>query len=392
MELAVRSPRLATIALEMKEMEVKVRMTLRMIATPALALVLLLSACGGATSPGTGSSSGGCFPVKGKCADEAQALTGAGATFPAVIYTKWIDEYNKLTGVQINYQSVGSGAGIKSISDRTVDYGATDGPMTDQQLTDAKAPILHIPMVMGAVVPTYNIPGVTATLKFTPDALAGIFLETIKKWNDPKIASANAGVSLPDQPITTVHRSDGSGTNFVWTDYLSKVSSDFKTKVGTGNSVNWPGGVGGKGNEGVAGVVKQTPYSIGYVELIYAIQQKIGYGWVQNAKGKFVEPTLDTVSQAAAGVTLPADLRVSITNSDNADAYPISTFTWTLTYTDIGDKSKALAVARFFWWSTHDGQAFAKDLGYAPLPKDVVAKAEDKIRSITSGGQPVLPK
>ncbi len=370
---------------------------------PALAVVLglLLAACGGSAAPATSAptvaasaapTADPCFPVTGKCPREATTLTGAGATFPAVIYTKWVDEYNKKTGVQINYQAIGSGGGIKSITDKTVDFGATDGPMSDQQLADAKAPILHIPMVMGAVVPTYNLPGLTAPLKFDGDTLAGIFLEQIKKWNDPKIAALNPGVTLPDSAITTVHRSDGSGTNYVWTDYLSKVSPEFKTKVGFGNSVNWPGGIGGNGNAGIAGAVKQTPGTIGYVELIYAIQNKIGYGMVKNAKGKMVEATLDSVTKAADGVTLAPDLRVSITNSDNADAWPISTFTWTLTYATVTDKAKGLAIARYFWWSTHDGQAFAKDLGYAPLPAAVVTKAEEKIRSITSGGEALLPK
>ena len=366
---------------------------------------LIAAACGGATTipaPSAPAASGAAsaataaspcaVPVTRKCPDEATSLTGAGATFPAVIYTKWVDEYEKLTGVRVNYQSIGSGGGIKSITDRTVEFGATDGPMSDQQLADAKTPILHIPMVMGAVVATYNVPGLTGNLKFSGETLAGIFLGTIKQWNDPKIAATNAGVSLPDRPITTVQRSDGSGTNYVWTDYLSKVSPEFKTKVGFGNSVNWPGGVGGKGNEGVAGTVKQTPYTIGYVELIYAIQNKLAYGVVQNAKGKFIEPTLESVSKAAEGVTLAPDLRVSITNSENPDAYPISTFTWTLTHLEIPSKAKALSIARYFWWSTHEGQVFAKDLGYAPLPKDVVAKAEEKIRSLTSGGQPVLPR
>ncbi len=358
-----------------------------------VALGMLAAACGGASTgqPSDTGAANTCFPVKGKCPGEATELSGAGATFPAVIYTKWIDEYNKFTGVQINYQSIGSGGGIKSISDKTVDFGATDGPMTDQQLADAKAPILHIPMVMGAVVPTYNVPGVSAQLKLTPDAVSGIFLETIKKWNDPKIASANPGVALPDQPITTVHRSDGSGTTNIFTDYLSKVSPEWKSKVGAGNSVNWPGGVGGKGNEGVAGSVKQTPYAIGYVELIYATQNKLGYAQVQNAKGKFVEASLDSVSKAAEGITLAPDLRVSITNSDNAEAYPISGFTWILAYQDMPDKAKALALSRYLWWSVTDGQAFTKELGYAPLPKDVAAKAQEKIRSISSGGIKVLP-
>ena len=365
-----------------------------------LAFATVLTACGGATPAATGAPSGGAtaaadpcgIPVKGKCPTEASALTGAGATFPAPIYTKWVDEYNKLTGIQINYQAVGSGGGIKSLTDKTVDYGATDGPMSDQQLTDAKAPVLHIPMVMGGVVPTYNVPGVTTPLKFTPDVLAGIFLGQITKWSDPKVVAQNAGVTLPDTAITTVHRSDSSGTTYVWTDYLSKVSPEWKSKAGFANAVNWPGGLGASGNAGVAGAVKNTPGAIGYVELIYAIQNKLGYGSVQNAKGKFVEANLESVTKAADGITLAPDLRVSITNSDNADAYPISSFTWTLTYTEISDKSKAQAIARYFWWSTHEGQAFAKDLGYAPLPAAVVAKAEEKIRSITSGGQPVLPK
>jgi len=262
-----------------------------------LAFATLLTTCGGAGPAATGAPSGGAtgaadpcgIPVKGKCPTEASALTGAGATFPAPIYTKWVDEYNKLTGIQINYQAVGSGGGIKSLTDKTVDYGATDGPMSDQQLTDAKAPVLHIPMVMGGVVPTYNIPGVTAPLKFTPDVLAGIFLGQITKWSDAKIAAQNAGVTLPDTAITTVHRSDSSGTTYVWTDYLSKVSAEWKSKAGFANAVNWPGGLGASGNAGVAGAVKNTPGAIGYVELIYAIQNKLGYGSVQNAKGKFVE-------------------------------------------------------------------------------------------------------
>jgi phosphate transport system substrate-binding protein len=364
-----------------------------------IALATLLTACGGATPAATNDPSGGstaasqcAVPVKAKCPDEASELVGAGATFPAPIYTKWVSEYNKLTGIQINYQPVGSGGGIKSLTDKTVDYGATDGPMTEAQLATAGSPVLHIPMVMGAVVPTYNIPGVTASLKFTPDVLAGIYLEQIKKWNDPKIMAINAGVTLPDLAIQTVHRSDGSGTTYVWTDYLAKVSAEWKTRVGFANSVSWPGGLGASGNAGVAGAVKNSAGAIGYVELIYAIQNKLGYGSVQNAKSKFVEATLDSVTKAADGVTLPADMRVSITNSDNADAYPISTFTWTLAYTEISNKAKAIAIARYFWWSTHEGQAFAKDLGYAPLPATVVTKAEGMIRAMTTGGVAALPK
>lgn len=364
----------------------------------ALALLgLVAAACGGATAPAASAPAGGAascgLPVKAKCPDEASALTGAGATFPAVIYTKWVEEYNKLTGIQINYQAVGSGGGIKSITDGTTDYGASDGPMTDDQLKAAtKGAILHVPMVLGAVVPTYNLPNVTTSLKFTSEALAGIFLGEIKKWNDPKLVAANPGVTLPDLNITTVHRSDGSGTTYIFTDYLSKVSAKWKSNVGFGTSVNWPGGVGASGNAGVAGAVKQTPGSIGYVELIYAIQQKLGAGLVENAKGKFVEASLDSTSKAADGVAIPADFRASITNSDNPDAYPISGFTWTLTYKEIPSRARGLALARFFWWSTHEGQAFAKDLGYAPLPASLVTKVEDALRALTSGGQPLLPR
>jgi phosphate transport system substrate-binding protein len=365
-------------------------MKARALSVGALVLATVIAACGGASTPSP-SGAGTCFPVKGRCHDEATSLSGAGATFPTVIYSRWSDEYNRITGVQINYQSIGSAGGIKSITDKTVDFGATDGPMTDQQLADARAPILHIPMVMGAVVPTYNLPGVAAQLRFTPEALAGIFLETIKRWNDPRIAGTNPNLSLPDQAITTVHRSDGSGTTNIFTDYLSMVSPEWKTRVGAGNSVNWPGGVGGKGNEGVAGSVKQTPYSIGYVELIYATQNNLGYAQMQNAKGKFVGASLDSVSKAAEGIALAPDLRVSITNSSNADAYPIAGFTWVLAYQEMADKAKALALTRYLWWSVTDGQLFTKDLGYAPLPTEVVRKAQEKIRAITSGGAQVLP-
>jgi phosphate transport system substrate-binding protein len=361
-----------------------------------VALGTLMAACGGASTPNPNTSAGAttaanaCFPVKGKCADEAQQLTASGATFPAVIYTKWIDEYNKLTGVQINYQAIGSGGGIKAITEKSVDFAGSDVTLTDQQLTDAKAPLFHIPMVMGAVVPTYNVPGL-AKLQLTADTLSGIYLGTIKTWNDPKIAADNAGITLPSANITVVFRSDGSGTTGVFTDYLSKVNADWKSKVGAGTAVNFPTGVGAKGNDGVAGTVKSTPNSIGYVELIYATQQKLGTATMKNAAGKFVEPTFDSVTVSASGITYPADLRVSITNAPDPAAWPISTFTYVLTYADVSDKAKALAMARYFWWGTHDGQAFAKELGYAPLPKDAQLKAEDKIKAITSGGKAVLP-
>ena len=363
-------------------------MRLRLLAS-ALAIATVI-ACGGASNVTPSTSANACFPVKGQCPDEAQTLTASGATFPAVIYTKWIDEYYKATGVQVNYQAIGSGGGIKAITEKTVDFAGSDAPMTDQQLADAKSAIVHVPTVMGAVVPTYNISGVTK-LNLTPETLAGIYLGTIKTWNDPKLAADNPGVVLPAANITPVFRSDSSGTTFAFTDYLAKVSPDFKAKVGSGTAVTFPAGLGGKGNDGVAGAVKSTPNSIGYVELIYALQQKLGAATLKNASGKFVDASLDAVSKAAVGVTYPDDLRVSITNSANPDAWPISTFTYLLTYKDVSDHAKALAMARYFWWATHDGQAFTKDLGYAPLPADVLSKTEAKIHAITSGGTPVLP-
>ena len=371
-------------------------------ALTAFAIVVsIAAACGGTADTTTGAASGSgdpCgVPAKGKCPTEAQALTGAGATFPAPIYTKWIDQYNQLTGVQINYQAVGSGGGIKSFTDKTVDFGASDVPLTDDQLSAVPNGLYMIPMVLGAVVPTYNVPGVTATLKFTPDALAGIYLGTITKWNDPKIAAENAGVTLPDAAIQTVHRSDGSGTTGVFTDYLSKISPDWKSKVGSATSVNWPNGVGGSGNAGVAGAVKSTPGSIGYVELIYAIQNKIGYGVVKNASGKYVEASLDSTTKAADGFTPPdwgslkgQQAKISITNSANADAWPISTFTFLLVPKDVADKGKGQAIVRFAWYGTHEGQAFAKDLGFAPLPANVVASAEKALKAVTSGSAAVI--
>lgn len=336
-------------------------------------------------------------PVKGKCPTEAQALTGAGATFPAPIYTKWIDSYNQLTGVQINYQAVGSGGGIKSFTDKTVDFGASDVPLTDAQIDAISGGLYMIPMVLGAVVPTYNIPNVTAAVKFTPDALAGIFLGTITKWNDPKLTAENPGVALPDLAITTVHRSDSSGTTGVFTDYLSKISPDWKTKVGSATSVNWPNGLGGSGNAGVAGAVKGAPGTIGYVELIYAIQNKITYGVVKNAGGKYVEASLDSTTKAADGFVSPdwgnlkgQQAKISITNSSSPDAWPISTFTFLLVAKDYADKGKGQGILRFAWYGTHEGQAFAKDLGYAPLPAAVQTSAEGVLKSVTSGGTKIL--
>jgi len=314
-------------------------------------------------------------------AEKAIPLTGAGATFPYPIYSKWFDEFHKKNGnVEVNYQSLGSGAGIRQVTEGTVDFGASDGPMNDDQLKAYQAkhgfPILHFPTVLGADVPTYNIPGVSAELNFTPDALAGIFLGHISKWNDPAIANVNKGVNLPANDIVVVHRSDGSGTTYIWTDYLSKVSSDWKDKVGKGTSVNWPVGLGGKGNENVAGLIKQTPYSIGYVELIYAIQTKMPYGKVKNAAGDFIKADLASVSAAAAGAikTMPDDFRVSITNAPGKTVYPISSFTWLLVPSKFSDAGKRDALKTFIQWMLADGQNYAESLAYAKLPQEVIAK------------------
>jgi phosphate transport system substrate-binding protein len=315
----------------------------------------------------------------------AETINAAGATFPAPIYQKWFEDYRKAhPDVQINYQSVGSGAGIQQLTQGTVDFGASDMPMTDEQIAKiTKFKVLHFPTVLGGVVPVYNITGVTAELKFTGDTLAGIFLGNIKKWNEPAIKKDNPGVNLPNEDITVVHRSDGSGTSFVWTDFLSKASPNWKSKVGSSTSVNWPIGLGGKGNEGVAGLVKQTPNSIGYVELIYAVQNKMGYGQVRNAAGTFVKADFNTVSEAAAGAAknMPDDFRVSITNAPGKSAYPISTFTWLLIPNKL-DGAKRAAITGFLKWMLTTGQQDAQGMSYAPLPKPVVAKEEKQITSI----------
>jgi len=315
---------------------------------------------------------------------QSTQINGAGATFPNPIYSKWFSEYNKLhPTVQINYQPLGSGAGIRQLTSRTVFFGATDSPMTDAQLAAAPGKILHLPTVLGAVVPVYNIPGVSQELKFTGPLLADIYLGKITKWNDPAIAKLNAGVTLPATDIVVVHRSEGSGTTFIWVDYLAKVSPEFLKTVGVAASVKWPTGIGGKGNEGISGLMTQTPGSLGYVELIYALQNKIAYGSVQNAAGTFVRASVEAVTAAAAGVAMPADFRVSITNPKGANAYPIASFTWLLFYADPTDKAQAKVMVDFVKWALGDGQKFAKELGYAPLPEQVVAmelKALEKIR------------
>jgi len=314
-------------------------------------------------------------------AANALTITGAGASFPYPMYSKWFDEYHKKdTNIEINYQSIGSGGGIKQVTEGTVDFGASDGPMNDDQLKAFQDKhgfaILHFPTVLGAVVPTYNIPGVTKDLNFTPEALSGIFLGKITKWNDPAIAGANQGVNLPANDIVVVHRSDGSGTSYIWTDYLSKISDEWKSKVGKGASVNWPAGLGGKGNEGVAGLVKQTSNAFGYVELIYAIQNKMPYGAVKNSSGAFIKADLAGVTAAAAGAakSMPDDFRVSITDAPGKAAYPISSFTWLLIPAKFSDGAKRDALKGFVKWMLADGQNYAESLSYAKLPKEVVAK------------------
>jgi phosphate transport system substrate-binding protein len=319
-------------------------------------------------------------------AASAETINAAGATFPFPIYQKWFEEFHKAhPDIQINYQSLGSGAGIRQLTEGTVDFGASDMPMTNEQLSKVtKYKVLHFPTVLGGLVPTYNVQGVSAPLKFSPETLAGIYLGNIKKWNDPALKKDNPGVNLPGEDITVVHRSDGSGTTFVWTDYLAKVSPEWKTKVGASTSVNWPVGLGGKGNEGVSGLVKQTPNSIGYVELIFATENKMEYGSVRNLAGVFVKADFNTVTEAAAGAAkdMPADFRVSITNAPGKNAYPISSFTWLLIPDKIADATKKQSITAFLQWMLTTGQRDAAGMSYAPLPQPVVAKEQKQIALI----------
>ena len=331
-----------------------------------LMAVFTVAACGGNQSP---------TPDQGSAAPGSTVqINGAGATFPNPIYSKWFSEYNKLhPNIQINYQPIGSGGGIRQLTSQTVFFGASDGPMTDEQLKAAPGPILHFPTVLGAVVPVFNLAGVT-DLNFSGPLLADIYLGKIKKWNAPAIARLNPGVTLPATDIAVAHRSDGSGTTYIWVDYLSKVSPEFKEKVGVNASVNWPVGIGGKGNDGVSGVVSQTPGAIGYVELIFALKNNISYGSVQNAAGDIVKASPESVTKAAAGVSMPDDFRVSITNAPGAGAYPISSFTWLLLYENPSDKAMSKVMVDFITWAIRDGQKFATELGYASLPDAVVMK------------------
>ena len=356
------------------------RATLALLITFTVALSFACSPQGG----GTGGVGGG--------GTSAVRLQGAGATFPNPLYQKWLSEYGKINpNVRIDYQSIGSGGGIKQIQEQTIDFGASDSPMKDEDLKKAPAEILHIPTVLGAVVITYNLANISAPLRFSSDVIADIFLGKIKRWDDARIKADNGGANLPAADITVVHRSDGSGTSAVFTDYLSKVSPEWKEKVGTGTSPQWPVGLGGKGNEGVTGQVKQTPNTIGYVELAYAVQNKLPVALVKNSSGNFVEPSLDAVTTAAAEsvATTQEDLRVSITNAAGAGAYSISSYTYILAYKDQKDAAKGKALVDFLWWGIHDGERFAKELLYAPLPPEIVKRAEAKINSITSGGKPL---
>lgn len=311
-------------------------------------------------------------------------LNAAGATFPYPIYSKWFSDYNKLhPDVQINYQSIGSGGGIRQVLAGTVDFGASDGPMTDEQLSQAKTKILHIPTVLGAVVPAYNIPGVTGEIKFTPEVLANIFLGKINSWSDPALAKVNPEIKFPNQPIIVIHRSDGSGTTFIFTDYLSKVSSEWANTVKKGTTVSWPIGLGGKGNEGVAGQIRQLQGSIGYIELIYALQNSIPFGSVKNSAGTFVKASLDGVTEAAASVkSMPSDFRVSITNAPGKTAYPISSFTWLLIPAQSKDAAKGKIIADFLNWMSTDGQKSTTQLSYAPLPDNVAEKVKTAIKQV----------
>ncbi len=313
-------------------------------------------------------------------------VNGAGATFPFPLYSRWFSDYNKLHPLErFNYQSIGSGGGIKQITERTVDFGASDAPMTDEEL--ARAPgIVHVPTVLGAVVVTYAVP--VEGLRLTPATLAGLFLGTVSRWNDPALARDNPGLKLPDLAVTVVHRSDGSGTTSIFTDYLAKVSPEWKAKVGAGKGVHWPAGLGAKGNEGVTGLVKSTPGAVGYVELAYAHQNQLPMAQLLNHDGLFVKPSLASTSAAAAGVAMPPDFRVSITDAKGKDAYPMASFTYLLVHRDQPDAARGGALLRFLWWAVHDGQASAAPLDYAPLPAPVVAKVEQALRTLTVQGKP----
>lgn len=345
--------------------------------------------CNGNSGKESNSDSTSTTSTKG----DDNTLLGAGSTFVYPLFSKQFSEYNKLTGLKINYQSIGSGGGILQLTNKTVDFGDSDAPLTEEQAQKMGVPVLHIPMCSGAVVISYNLPEVKDTLKISPEVLADIYLGKITKWNDAKIAAINKGVKLPATTIVIAHRSDGSGTTNIFTDYLSKVSDEWKSKVGKGTAVNWPLGLGGKGNEGVAGLIKQTPGGIGYIELAYAVQNKMAYAKMQNKAGNFITPSIASTS-AAGNIQMPADSKVSLTNTDAADGYPISGFTWALIYKEQNyskrSSGRAQNLLKLFMWNIHDGQQYCKDLNYAPLSPAAVAIAEAILKSATYDGKPIL--
>jgi len=352
------------------------------VAVVALGILFLVSSCGKQTQSTTG----------GQANTAAVNLNGAGATFPYPLYSKWIDEYGKANpDVRIDYQSIGSGGGIKQLQAGTVDFGASDAPLSDAEVKQMPAPVIHLPMVAGAVALAYNLPGVPAGLKLSPEAVAGLFLGDIKQWNDPRITSLNPGIKLPALPVAIAHRSDGSGTTYIFTHYLAAISPAWKTKVGAGKSVNWPAGIGGKGNEGVAGVLTRSPGSIGYVELAYADQNKFTVAALKNPAGQFVMPSIDSTTAAASGAVqaMRKDVRVSIVNAPGAKAYPISGFTYILLYKEQGDAAKGAVLVGFLEWAITDGRRYAAPLKYAPLPAEVVAIDKQALATVTHGGKPL---
>lgn len=326
-------------------------------------------------------------------AEKQVSLNGAGATFPYPLYSKWMSEFQKANPtIKMNYQSIGSGGGIKQITEQTVNFGASDGPMSDEQLKKVSGELFHIPATLGGVVPTYNLEDINQPIKFTGEVLANIYLGKIKKWNAPELKELNPDISLPNKDIAVVHRSDGSGTTYIWVDYLCKVSPEWKEKVGKGTSVKWPVGIGGKGNEGVTAQVKELPASIGYVELIYALGNKLPYGAVRNKEGKFIQASIESVTAAAAGAIkdMPDDFRVSITDASGEDVYPIASFTWLLVYKEQQNPKTGKALAKFLWWAIHEGQEYAPNLYYAKLPDLVIDKIENKLKKITCNEKPLL--
>lgn len=351
------------------------------------AIILILSSCGGGDNNNNSAGRGA------EESSDDNTLLGAGSTFVYPLFSKLFSEYNKSTGLRVNYQSIGSGGGILQLTNKTVDFGDSDAPLNEEQTQKIGAPVLHIPMCSGAVILSYNLPGLKDTLKLTPDVIANIFLGKIKTWNDKEIAAANAGVNLPNTPVVVAHRSDGSGTTNIFTTYLSKVNTGWNTSPGKGSSVNWPAGLGGKGNEGVAGLVKQTPGAIGYIELAYAVQNKMAFAKIQNKAGKFITPSVASTS-AAGNIQLPADAKVSLTNTEAADGYPISGFTWALIYKDQNynnrTQNRASKLVKLLWWNIHEGQKYCEGLSYAPLSPSAVKVAESILQSAAYNGKSLM--